>query len=120
MRSSVTSDDCQSICELTKEQADSDDWHLYRTDRITASRFGEVLSYRGSNPHNYITRSSYPTPVEIKAAGVGKDHESIAREIYIQQCKKEHTQLKVNLVCLVIDPDIPYLGASPDGLICTL
>ena len=50
----------------------------------------------------------------------GCTHEQSAIESYSQNTTKSHEDFKVSRVCLFIDHERPYVGASPDGIItCT-
>jgi hypothetical protein len=120
IKSSLKKEDCDFISTLTVGQADNDEWYKYRVGRLTASRFGEVMAYKGNNTNNYIVKSVVSAGrVEIKSAAItyGKEHETVAREMYVNQCKKTHSKLKVRESGLVIDSRNAHLGASPDGLV---
>ena len=45
----------------------------------------------------------------------GKQNESIARTLYAHEMQKRNTKFTVYEAGLVINPSLPYLGASPDG-----
>ena len=44
-------------------------------------------------------------------------HEEVARKAYTAYASKEHTDLRVQECGLIVDPKMPFLGASPDGLV---
>ena len=81
---------------------------------MTASRFGDVLLRRSvpssSFLKSFLEAKEYATlPVQLKH---GRDNEIKARNAYI-----DHTNRNVRECGLVVNPSIPWLGASPDGLI---
>lgn len=43
--------------------------------------------------------------------------EPVAREQFVLEQSKNHTQFKISESGLVVDADKPYLGASPDGIV---
>lgn len=47
----------------------------------------------------------------------GRECEHIARNSYTEKIKNSYQDFKVSISGLVIHPDYPYLGASPDGVI---
>ncbi|KAL4112365.1 hypothetical protein QTP88_016173 [Uroleucon formosanum] len=77
---------CSSIEISTKMQAKTQNWFLYRTGCIIASRIKDVCSVKSSYSNKSLLKSvCYP--------------------------------LKNTFKSLVINPSLPYLGASPDGII---
>ena len=52
----------------------------------------------------------------IPALQWGREHESIARQQYTTFMKQRHRNFETSLSGLMIDPTLPYLGATPDGL----
>ena len=56
--------------------------------------------------------------MSTKATRWGCEHEEVARDKFIEEISKMHVNFKVS-ECgfFFINPDVPYLGASPDGLV---
>lgn len=55
-----------------------------------------------------------------KATQWGYSHESTAREQYVAIIKDDHLDLCVRESGLVINPEWPHIGATPDGIVhCT-
>jgi putative phage-type endonuclease len=105
----------------------SADWHAQRAGKVTASRMGDVLAKSKKDGKPLQARRDYVTEkvVEILTGCVistgtvpamqhGIDCEPLARAAY-----------EIKTGCLVdpaefyTHPDLPYVGASPDGLIGT-
>lgn len=102
-----------AIEEETKEQAVSGIWRYYRTKMITASHFGHICKMRKSTSCASRVKSIiYPQELNVKSVQHGTKYEDVARE-------NIESTLKINIMrCgLFIDSEIPFLGASPDGLI---
>ena len=54
----------------------------------------------------------------IPALKWGRENESNARSEYFSKVKHKHQNLEIAESGLVIDLAFPYLGASPDGIVC--
>ena len=110
----ITLDEAHSLERLTREQSQSTKWQQSRVGRVTASRFGDVL-LRQSLPsesfiNSFFNNKEYTTmPVQINH---GIKNEVKARNAY---CSR--TGFTVYKCGLVVNPSVPWLGASPDGLV---
>ncbi|WAR21539.1 KCTD5-like protein [Mya arenaria] len=91
----VSLDDAVLVENTTRTQSDSIRWHEERHKRITASNFGAIM-----------TRQKTPT-------SYGHVNEKNAKKLYINK-----TNSHLHDVGLIVNPVIPFLGASPDGIIC--
>jgi len=47
----------------------------------------------------------------------GCDHESQAVKAYTENAKQEHEEFQLSKAGLFVDIEMPYIGASPDGII---
>lgn len=102
-----------AIEEETKEQAASGIWQYYRTKMITASHFGHICKMRkNTSCASRVNSIIYQQELNVKSIKYGKKCEDIAR-------KSIESALNINIKhCgLFIDSEVPFLGASPDGLI---
>ncbi|XP_060560650.1 uncharacterized protein LOC132720513 [Ruditapes philippinarum] len=116
----ITSSECVSIECLTRNQSGSDLWATAREERLTASNFGICKLKKCTKPDatlkdilNYRTFDTIHTKY-------GKSHENVARKHYERFMRKSHPGLTVKKCGLLVTPDYPHLGASPDGYInCT-
>lgn len=102
---------------ITKEtvlQSGSSEWLELRRNILTASNFGRVIKRRSDNScQNMVKDILYKKSIDhVKAIKHGKENEKIALDQLSQQEKVE-----IHPCGLYIDPDVPYLGATPDGTI---
>ncbi|XP_014678633.1 PREDICTED: uncharacterized protein LOC106818437 [Priapulus caudatus] len=97
----------------TRKQADSSLWFQERRLRITASRFGEVVSLTKRRNIEKLCKS-LNSNVQLHTAAIshGKTFESKAITAFEQKFS-----MKVQACGLHVRPDLYYLRASPDGLI---
>ncbi|VDI23596.1 Hypothetical predicted protein [Mytilus galloprovincialis] len=119
LKSKVNQDDCDQIYSLTEGQSDNQNWYEYRLGRITSSIIPLVYHYQGNDKNNYIVRqildknNNFSTPAMI----YGKEREHLARDLYSKEYISEHEKAVVELSGLIINKDIPHLGASPDAIV---
>ena len=109
-----------NLCNLTEKQALSRAWYLHRAGRITASLAHTAFHTSLQKPsESFIsTVMQYRDNVETKYTSHGKRYEPVARSHYIDNYSKDHnSSLKVKEVGLVVRADVPFLGASPDGIV---
>ncbi|KAB0804567.1 hypothetical protein PPYR_01537, partial [Photinus pyralis] len=88
-------------------------WRMHRKRRITASRCYELFTYcNNANPNwpRKIDSLINSTFTGNAATDYGNSCESLARQVY--QCQYG----QVHSTGLLINPSIPWLGFSPDGL----
>lgn len=100
---------CDTAELLTIEQADTDIWHDLRVGRITASRIHEVTRCS-------MLRGSLVDKIMGKGGGFSfamKRGTILENEVF-DVVKEEYIELKKS--GLVLDPNFPFMGASPDGL----
>lgn len=95
-------------------QAGSGRWKEERRKLLTASNFGLVCRRRKTTSCENLVKSLLYTDVDCLAMRYGRDNEANAIEQF-----QEKTGLRVKKCGLFIDKDVPYLGATPDGLIGT-
>lgn len=112
--------DCTEINRLTDQQSESVHWYEYRCGRITSSVMHNVCNYKGNDPNNYIVKqilsndcTSFSTPATI----YGKEREVLARNLYEKKYVSEHKSGKVKTTGLIVNSNVPFLGASPDGIL---
>lgn len=94
-------------------QAESIEWRQERKLRLTASLFGKVckrgLIKCGPLVKNILTEKNLN---HVKSIQHGQNHEHLARDQLSCYLKSP-----INPCGLFIDQDLPFLGASPDGLV---
>jgi len=84
----VSCDEARKIEAATREQRLSSSWFEFRRYRLTASRFGEVISRRTDTPpQRLVLNILKPTDFTSEAMRYGIAYEKVALEAYI---KKQH------------------------------
>ncbi|KAL4083125.1 hypothetical protein QTP88_028455 [Uroleucon formosanum] len=101
----------------TRDQSCNQKWYSERRNRLTASNFGKIIKMRPTTScrnivYELLYNSSTFNSKEPVQCRYGKSMEKLAIEKF-----EEVTNLKVNHCGLFIDNMLPYLGASPDGII---
>ena len=110
----------KSLEETTRGQSNNPQWMVERVGRITASMVHQVITHRPSTkPDRLVSMilkydASPKTLREDDPRQHGRVTESIAREAYLACC--DHT-VEVTECGLFVHPDVPYLAASPDGIV---
>nr|XP_055034705.1 uncharacterized protein LOC129422685 [Misgurnus anguillicaudatus] len=107
----VTWDKAHQYECATRHQSTCTEWHQLRRHRLTASRFKEICQVREKTEEGLATRILQGTR-QTAAMKRGLELEADAIWEYCQIKRVNH------YFCgLVIHPDAPWLGASPDGII---
>ena len=106
----------QLIEKKTCLQGECVRWHEERCCRLTASNFGRVVK-RKSEFHNLALKLlSTKNLSNIPAIKCGKDHELEAYQKYKEGLNLRHPSMVLKKSDIVIG-DVPYLAASPDGVL---
>ena len=111
----VTRDECPAIETSTRKQLQNKDWYQQWAGRITASKTNTA------KPAKSLVKSiCYPEAHKFSTAATrwGCEHEGRARKAYQIEINQFHKSLTISDSGLDIDPRWPYLGASPDGIVC--
>lgn len=103
------------IEELTRGQSATELWHQARSLRLTASNFGLICRPRkGSIPPSVLSRVTGDCDIShVPAIRYGRQMEYRA----IQQYKSRFPASQVSPCGFFIYKDMPFIGASPDGII---
>ena len=115
----VTETQAKNLAELTKGQGESDLWMQHRKGRITASKMHSVVKCKRKQYPMSIVKSimQYHTVnPNIPALKWGRENEDVARQQYTSTMEQAHTNFVMSPSGLIIDPSLPFLGATPDGL----
>ena len=119
----ITREMAEKVEQATRSQSHSKLWFKYRAGRITASQMKAVCHTDPGNPAQSLIKAiCYPEAISFTTAATkwGCKHEKQAREMYLIVNKLKHHDLSVTDSGLVINPQWPFIGASPDGVInCT-
>uniref|UniRef100_A0A3Q2NZ35 YqaJ viral recombinase domain-containing protein n=1 Tax=Fundulus heteroclitus TaxID=8078 RepID=A0A3Q2NZ35_FUNHE len=118
---SVSSAQASNLEYATRNQSFSPLWYQHRTGRFTASKAHDVLVRQPiTNPDSLIKRIvGYKVYDLSKSAAVkwGTEREDECRQAYSLHQKERHIIFTCRLSGFVIDPNHPFLGASPDGAV---
>lgn len=87
-------------------------WHSESQKRLTASKFGEIVKRHVPVTEKFVRRMFTETISKTRYMLVGLENEEGAIARY-----KEKKDVDVFEVGLCVNPGIPMLGASPDGLV---
>lgn len=99
----------KKMCLATIGQSSNPTWLLERKNRVTASKAHKI--WRARKPET-ILRYFFEAPIFHVNLAYGVALESEARSKY-----EEITKNQAQEVGLVVRPDFPFLGASPDGIV---
>ena len=120
---SVTPEQADLGENLTRGQSKSRLWSRMRSGRITASRFKDACCTDPARPSETLVSSiCHPELSKFKTAATawGNNHEPAAHIKYRNIMSKAHEDFLVSICGLFIDVQLPFIGASPDGLVtCT-
>ena len=127
MISNMNETNLKEIEILTRGQSDNDAWFNYRKGVITASKAHEVLtkmekmeSMRAANMWSLNQNISgfRFTNLDLPALKYGRTMEVNAVNCFLELMRKDHRNLKVDNCGLFLHNGIPYIGGSPDGIVC--
>jgi len=113
--------DTKAAAELeqqTQKQATSDLWHNERKLRITASIMKEVCHRRPTTSCNaFVKRKIHPKPLNTVAVQYGRAHEQDTISSYLDYYSSRGVAMELKQCGLVVDTSLPWLAASPDGIV---
>ena len=102
--------------KATVNQSKTAMWHNHRTGRITSSKMHRVFTLRESTSRSCVIKELLePRSVKTPAMTYGLQKEPIARAAYTKYSRMFHDGFVCTEYELVLDPDLPFLGASPDN-----
>ena len=118
---SVTVEQARQIEIKMRGQSESSDWYEERRWRITASFFGCICRRLPTTSPtvlvNSIINQQFFKTVPPSCAW-GRDNEDTAIKVYkVKLHEMGHTNVTVMKSGLVINPEYPWLGVGPDGLV---
>ncbi|KAJ4944938.1 hypothetical protein JOQ06_013477 [Pogonophryne albipinna] len=119
----LTQPQVQAVEEETRNQSSSPIWFSQRAGRITASRLKQVLQTSLAQPSKSLIKSiCYPEAHKFSTAATryGCKYEATARKQYEGVQSLHHQGFSCKDSGLWLNPQWPYMGASPDGCVtCT-
>ncbi|XP_065092161.1 uncharacterized protein LOC135713003 [Ochlerotatus camptorhynchus] len=107
------------IEKLTVEQSKCKWWNSVRSGRITASVLKDVCNTSLVKPSlSLVKRVCYPEQMSFSSPSVkyGLRHEGSAVDKLFLSVSEVHQNLTKHKTGLIISPDNPHLGASPDAV----
>ena len=117
----VTSSEIQLIEMNTRMQHKCQLWHEQRVGRLTASVFHTACHIRIERPPDSFVKkictSSFQRDVKAPSLMWGREHEADAKKMYCEIMRTSHSHHRVEECGLVIHEQLPFLAASPDGII---
>lgn len=116
---SITLEQARMVELKTREQSQCKLWYEQRAGRVTASKLRKVLHTDYSSPSVSLLKSiCYPQLMKFysKACEYGRQHEDDALRVYRDGMQNDHNCFELKKSGLVLDPDNPFIGASPDGI----
>lgn len=128
LRLQVTPEQVESISKYTQG---SPEWLQSRVGRITASNFGAAMGVNMyMSPRGLLKQLLWGGFVGNVATRWGSDHEETARLQYVENMNSEIAaqcstldddetlvSIEVEETGLIINPERPWMGNSPDGII---
>lgn len=120
MNFEISSTDIGKIEMETRKQSKCNEWFLYRTGRITASRAKAACHVKRLDSNISLVRAlCYPRKNTFKSSATqwGCDHEKEALKKYCSIMEGAHERFTLIQCGLFIHPLKPFLAASPDALV---
>ena len=118
----ITQEQCDAIESTMRRQRECDAWHHQRQGRLTALSFHNILNMKSkTDPSNFLQRVLPREDLShIPTIKWGIEKEGTVREEYTREMSQVHENFKCTTTGLVINPQYPHLGATPDGFVtCT-
>ena len=103
----------------TRAQSDSPLWHHERTLRITSSIMKEVC-HRKDSTNSFVLKKLTQKPIDVIAMRYGKEHVKSAIALYVNYHRACGVKINVQPCGLYVDASVPWLAASPDGVVYDL
>ena len=116
----VSLSESEAIELATRGQCENKSWYDFRAGRITASKFKAACSTDTAKPSKSLLRAiCYPEANKLKSAALewGIAQEKYALRKYMEDVSARHEQFLVEQCGLIINPEFPWMGASPDSMV---
>ncbi|XP_076106234.1 uncharacterized protein LOC143074906 [Mytilus galloprovincialis] len=111
--SNITKTEAITIEKETRKQSNSTAWFQHRENRITASNFGAVMLRKKDINDKFLKNTFKRKQFTSLETSYGTSNETIAKQMYIKQ-SGNHT----HDIGLVVQPDLPFIGSTPDAVVC--
>jgi len=109
----ISADECLKLERDTRGQHTSPLWTQERQHRLHSSQFGRICKATQRTDMDNLAKSlTERTVVNVASIRHGRTYEKVAVEKYMQK-----TGNQVQGSGIFVNPDRPYLGSSPDGIV---
>ena len=115
-----TPEEISLIEQCTQGQAANENWHAMRNRLITASVFKTVCHSKGEikTAQNLLNGLTFDQDHPPKHIEFGRRFEAPAGNMFLKSHRYKHRGCDVQVPGLCMNADYPYLGASPDDILC--
>lgn len=113
---SVTEHEANRIEVATRGQQGSPAWFRHRKGRITASIFKDVCRSKRVKWATLVKKLLKPRPLNTPAVQYGIRTEPEAKRRLLGYLSASHTNARLENCGLMIHPDYPFFGCSPDAV----
>ena len=120
MEIKVSTEQAKAVELATHEQSNSKLWYRFRAGRITASKMKTACCTDPTLPSQTLIKTvCYPESYKFSSSATvwGCQHEKYARDIFVDKLKDKHENVKLDEVGFFINPNVPFIGASPNGMV---
>ncbi|XP_061190608.1 uncharacterized protein LOC133198543 [Saccostrea echinata] len=114
----INQEESINVEELTRNQSLSTKWYKYREGRLTASNFYDICHTNVQRPSVSLIKRimQYFPNIDTPAIKWGKSNEETALKEYTELMLQHNEAFSTRQSGLVLNPDYPTLGASPDAV----
>ena len=115
---SISQDKALNVESQPRRQGKREKWYELRAGRITASVMKKACRTNLDIPSlSSIKKNCYQVKFRSIATDWGIEHENAAKECYFSIFSSSHENLIIRDSGLIINPNYPYVGASPDAIV---
>ncbi|XP_037514635.1 uncharacterized protein LOC119391001 isoform X2 [Rhipicephalus sanguineus] len=112
----ITEAEARRIECSTRTQANNPLWHQHRKGRVTASIFKDVCRSKRVRCTTLFNKIMSLRPLNVPAVLYGVANEPVAKERLLEHLQTTHTNARIEACGLMVHPNYPLLGCSPDGI----
>lgn len=113
----LSPEEARDLERNTRQQRHSQRWKKARLNRLTASRFGCVITRKEWTEKGLKNLIEPKDLTRVRAVQYGIRNESMAKDRYVAVMKNYGHNVSIQPNGLFVDPSCPWLGATPDGLV---
>ncbi|CAN8002839.1 unnamed protein product, partial [Ixodes pacificus] len=113
----LTPEEARQLEKDSRQQAKSATWKAARTNRFTASSFGTVATRESWTNVGLRNLTEERDLSRVRAVKHGVTHEPHAVRNYERALRCRGHSIQTTCCGIMVDPSLPWLGASPDRLV---